>query len=633
MSTTATVATNYCYYLPGTVIVWGEAAAVVGGGAGPGGDEGSEDGERAEDRGWEEDGGWAEVGDGGTQADAGAEAARVRKAAAGRAGSRWWQGAWMGHVALAEFAVAWGMPATGVRIPPRRVTEGTRREREKAARVGGAAAVHTARVAARREAEEAARRGRMLAAAAGDAAVTGAEGRAVEEVEAAAGGWRAEHDVQLVVAEAGTAARAARRIRRRRPAASAAAEERRARAVMAVTQVLAATGALRVAKAGQGGAALDAASAGAARALKLPTGHAELREMVEAVMAEEAAGADAPTDRAADTARSGVEGARPGGAGTMGGVDLGKMKPGTRGPTVPAGPGVTDIQADRMTVLGNPFEMLDERGRHDERLRGAVVEACEVVLGALERHGRCEADEVRRIAREGRDGRGWQVEGTERWVTLRVNEEVLEGDPDGRKRWKRVQAIGRRVAGGEAVRLLCHCRWTRQWAIGCKRCHTQPTALYVEHEARKCMPCGEAAEGLAEGGGADGGGEEEGGGDEAEEGDRGRRQGEGRDGARAERAEAGGDVPPDGSGGEGDGHGRDGSEGAATQPAGAGAAAVEGAEEGDEMGDERDEDEGNSRGGGKKKRKRKMKSKTGKRRVTGNAERAAQYASAKETQG
>ena len=137
--------------------------------------------------------------------------------------------------------------------PPGQVTEGTRRERKKAARVGRAAAVHTARVAARKEAEEAALRGRMLTATAEDGAATSAERRAVEEVEAAAGRWRTARGVQLLgpeSAEAGTAARAARRIRRRRPAADAAAEERRARAVLAVAQVLEAVGALRAAHAG-----------------------------------------------------------------------------------------------------------------------------------------------------------------------------------------------------------------------------------------------------------------------------------------------------------------------------------------------------------------------------------------------
>ena len=101
--------------------------------------------------------------------------------------------------------------------------------------------------------------------------------------------------------------------------------------------------------------------------------------MVEAVMAEEAAGADAPTDRAADTARRGVEGAQRGGDGAMGSGDLGKMVEGSRQPTVPAGAGVMDIHADRKTALGNPFEMFDTRGRRNDRPRKAVVEACEMV--------------------------------------------------------------------------------------------------------------------------------------------------------------------------------------------------------------------------------------------------------------
>ena len=73
------------------------------------------------------------------------------------------------------------------------------------------------------------------------------------------------------------------------------------------------------------------------------------------------------------------------------------------------------------------------------------------------------------------------------------------------------------VASGRSMRLLCHCRVTRQDGAGCRKCHCQPLAECIEREATRQMEGGgvaraapEAAafmDGAGQGGGRGGGGE------------------------------------------------------------------------------------------------------------------------------
>ena len=103
-----------------------------------------------------------------------------------------------------------------------------------------------------------------------------------------------------------------------------------------------------------------------------------------------------------------------------------------------------------------------------------------MAMRELGRHGRSNYE---RIATEGPDGRGWWV--GEGWTRLQVNKEVARGDPEGQQWWAEVKRLGRCVAGGERIRLLCHCRWTRGPGEGCKACHCEPMALQIEKEAKQ----------------------------------------------------------------------------------------------------------------------------------------------------
>ena len=144
----------------------------------------------------------------------------------------------------------------------------------------------------------------------------------------------------------------------------------------------------------------------------------------------------------------------------MGRVDIGKFGRG-RMPTTTAAAGVTDEAADRKTTLGNVFTMRMSKGT-DQALRGLVVDASAMMLRELEDGGRCD---VRRIAWEGPGGRGWWVRGKR--VALGVDEKMMRNDPSGAHRWDAVQRMGGRVARGENIRLLCHCRASEEmsnWA-------------------------------------------------------------------------------------------------------------------------------------------------------------------------
>ena len=166
----------------------------------------------------------------------------------------------------------------------------------------------------------------------------------------------------------------------------------------------------------------------------------------------------------------------------MGHVDIGKMSGRERQPTTTAAAGVQDVPADRRTWIGNAYPIPYRQGtmQRDERYRPQVVKAMAMMLRELEEHGESDA---RRIARNGPDGQGWRI--GERWVELPVDNEVVNKDPKGQKRWQEVCTLAAEVAKGQSIRLLCHCRWTRQQAEGCRRCHCEPTAEHIEQEARR----------------------------------------------------------------------------------------------------------------------------------------------------
>ena len=60
-------------------------------------------------------------------------------------------------------------------------------------------------------------------------------------------------------------------------------------------------------------------------------------------------------------------------------------------------------------------------------------------------------------------------------------------DPCGTAKWAAVQRLAAEVEHkGASIRLLCHCRWTRDpEAQGCRRCHCMPLAECIEREAAR----------------------------------------------------------------------------------------------------------------------------------------------------
>jgi curved DNA-binding protein CbpA len=447
------------------------------------------------------------------------------QAAATRAGRHWWSGAWMGRVATDDFAASWGGRFGGPLDAWR--TERTTRASDTAMRVGEAEATHTTRVAARTAAAEAQRRGRTLQLALADGRATTEERAATERIAAviAAQPQGAERAAAPAAdASSDAAGRAAIRMRRARPAANAAAEATRARTIRALMQYMAAR-----AIGQEGGATIEATMADMHELTEQPTDDEVLRDMVHHILAEREASNgltarmedDAPArleDDAAAETEEGDDEDRPAPATTgaphqgpqgatrgMGNVDIGKFEQGKRTPTCPTASEVTDVAADRQTRLGNPFLMQNEHGKRDERYRPHAVRATAMALAALEEDGRCD---VRRIADEGPDGHGWMVGG--RHVKLRVESERVRADPTGANWWQAVRELGTRVARGECIRLLCHCRRTRRQTLGGKACHCEPTAEHVEREAtRQRRAEAEAHEETTTGGAANEGDDDE----------------------------------------------------------------------------------------------------------------------------
>lgn len=106
----------------------------------------------------------------------------------------------------------------------------------------------------------------------------------------------------------------------------------------------------------------------------------------------------------------------------------------------------------------------------------------ELEAGAQGWGGTAPGADARRIAVKGPRGKGWLVGG--RWVELPISRKM---DPCGTAKWAAVQRLAAEVEHkGASIRLLCHCRWTRDpEAQGCRRCHCMPLAECIEREAAR----------------------------------------------------------------------------------------------------------------------------------------------------
>ena len=81
-------------------------------------------------------------------------------------------------------------------------------------------------------------------------------------------------------------------------------------------------------------------------------------------------------------------------------------------------------------------------------------------------------------------------------MALTVNEDMMREDPEGKRRWQEIQRLGEWIAKGKSdLRLLCHCRWTRWRAEGCRKCHCEPMAESIEREAHRQQRSTESTKG------------------------------------------------------------------------------------------------------------------------------------------
>ena len=257
----------------------------------------------------------------------------------------------------------------------------------------------------------------------------------------------------------------------------------------------------------QGGAPAQAAPAQAAEAQSdAPEGDEGEAEGGEPAAEREVARAGEPREPTG-TERRGASMAAKGAEGITGQVEIGRMALNTRRPTVAAQAGVQDVMADRVTKLGSqfviPLRTADrQRGwaggrgvQRDERYRPLVVRAVEKMVQELEEYGQSNAD---RIARMGPDGwGGWQIDGRQ-IERLPTHAEAVSRDPDGREMWKEIVRWGSWVASGRKMRLLCHCRETREGGARCRMCHCQPLAECIEREATRQVERGSAMRAAAE---------------------------------------------------------------------------------------------------------------------------------------
>ena len=289
---------------------WREEEVAATAGAGQQGQEGEDEHTGTDD---EEETQAAAAG----SAEAGEAEGRARRAtsrARARAGRHWWDGAWMGAVATAEYAAAWGGDARG--LPQARLADGERLAQAAAERVGRVEAVVTGREAALGAAAEARRRGRMLQMEAGDRREMDAGEREVRHILEAAEGRRAAAAAAAGETAQSTdeaAARAARRMRREQPATSAAAEAKRASAVTVVARLMASgAGAWAAGEAATNGAGAEAVCAGVAGQLGVAVGR-ELGNMVRLVMEERGQGGGAEGVGGEEHGMEGREGREQGG--------------------------------------------------------------------------------------------------------------------------------------------------------------------------------------------------------------------------------------------------------------------------------------------------------------------------------
>ena len=420
---------------------------------------------------------------------------RARAGTTGRAGQRWWKESWMGQVAMAEYAEAWG-DIYG-RMRTEQFTDQERRAQEQAERVGKADAIVMTRIAARGEAEEGRRRANMLRLDTDDIRERKKARGEVKEIATRAKAWRGRQGRKAEKKGTKTgreAARASQEMRRERPTGTAADEVERAETVRAVAQITAGMIEETDTSAEGQGRAEERRSQRVAEEIGMARASETMRDMVGAIRRAQA---DVTTATGEEAEEGGIRGrgetttetadneetpeaAESDKTGGSGGVEIGKIDDRTRKPTTVAAQGVRDVEADRKTKIGNPFELKNENGKRDERYRPHAVEAAAMAMKELGRHGRSDHE---RIATEGPDGKGWWV--GEGWTRLQVNKEVARRDPGGQQWWEEVKRLGRCVAGGEKIRLLCHCRWTRGPGEGCKACHCEPMALQIEQQARQ----------------------------------------------------------------------------------------------------------------------------------------------------
>ena len=343
---------------------------------------------------------------------------RARTGTTGRAGQRWWKESWMGQVATAEYAEAWG-DVFG-RMRTEQFTAQEKRAQEQAERVGKADAIVMTKRAARGEVEEGRRRATMLQLDTDDRREREKARGEVKEIAAMAKAWRDGQGRQAEKKGTKTgraAARASQEMRREQPMGTAADEVERAETVRAVAQVTAGMNEeTDVSGEGQERAE-ERRSQKAAEEIGMTKASETMREMVGAIRRaqadettateEEAEGRDKRRRKETTTETTNreeaSEAAESDRAGGSGGVEIGKIDGRTRKPTTNAAQGVRDVEADRRTKIGNPFELNNENGKKDERYRLHAVEASAMAMRELERHGRSNYE---RIATEGPDGRG-----------------------------------------------------------------------------------------------------------------------------------------------------------------------------------------------------------------------------------
>ena len=435
----------------------------------------------------------------------------------GRAGHLWFQEAWMGQVAMAEFTTARRSGPTTEAF-----SESTQRAQETAIRTGANTAIATGRMAARNTAEDTRHRTEKIWRAGETRTEAAEEHQTMQAVAEAVDRWKEQKGLRGNTGPQGgrsvsgaAAEEAERHLSRMQPTTDAATACQRRKGLNAIAEVIEAEG---------GGKEEDeeevwktVMDALGLQRMKEKE-RATTRMMVRAILQSKGARApqqereeerEAPTgsgrakantQKEATERQKEEEGIEESGrekeqktekedeaeeetGQQIGRIEIGKMEGWTRRPTTAAATQTTDVEADWRTPLGNVFTLPKRTVGEgvNEQYRTPTVKALRMMLHELEQNG---CSDARRIAREGPAGKGWIVQG--KGVTLPLDEGMMQKDPEGKLRWKEVQRLGKWLEKGEGdLRLLCHCRWTRRQAEGCRECHCEPTADYIEQEARR----------------------------------------------------------------------------------------------------------------------------------------------------